>query len=205
MIETVVAENGSEVLRQDGRLLASMVDPQMEARAWLRRRQSLLRKVKSIFILGAGAGYHVAELESFSEAQLVVIEHSAQILDIVAKIQRFDSKRTHFCCVQRARSLRTSNFVKAALTQSFLVFTHAPSVVSQQEFYRECHLQLMGRDWGSLNWQWQLRGFAPLEPHTKIHSAEEPLTILDLEQTQLMRQSEERERMIVKALRELVK
>lgn len=200
-----MAENGSEVLRQDGRLLASQVDPQTEARAWFKRRKSLLHNVKAIFILGAGAGYHIAELESFSEAQLVVIEHSAQILDIVAKIQRFDARRTHFCCVQRARSLRTSHFVKAALTKSFLVFPHAPSVVSQKDFYRECQSQLMGRDWGSLNWQWQLRGFAPLEPHTKIHSTIEPLTILDLEQTQLMRQSEERERMIVKALRELIK
>jgi hypothetical protein len=63
----------------------------------------------------------------------------------------------------------------------------------------------VGRDWANLNWQWRIKGFAPLQDQPKIDGKGEPLTILDLEQTQLVRLENSREGMLVRALRELVK
>jgi hypothetical protein len=44
-----------------------------------------------------------------------------------------------------------------------------------------------------------------LDSYPRIIASDEPLTIYDLESTELVQDSAERERMIIKALRELVK
>lgn len=205
MIETSLAQNGSPVLRYDGRLLSSAIDPQMEARQWRLRRATFLGQVKIIFVLGAGSGYHLLELLNNTSASLVVVEQSEEVIESVLAIHTFDSQRVHFENVQKATQLRTSVHVKSGVAQSFLVLPHPPSTACAPELYRECQDQLLGRDWGSLNWQWRLKGFAPLESQPKICAEAEQLTIYDLEQTELVRDSSERERMLVKALRELVK
>jgi hypothetical protein len=206
VIETFTAQNGSLVIRLDGRLLASAVDPLAEAREWVQRRRILLTKVKSIFVLGAGSGYHVAELLIQTDANIVVIERSPELVAAVQRIQGFESKCVQFVSVEKSAALRGHEQVRAAVNESFLVLQHAPSLANDQEFYRDCKNQLLGRDWGSLNWQWQLKGFAPLDAQPKIHAAgETQLSIYDLEQTELVQNSIERERMLVKALRELVK
>lgn len=205
MIAVQLAQNGSQVIRFDGRLLASAVDPLAEAREWVVRRATLLERVKSIFVLGAGSGYHIAELFIQTDARLLVIEHSQRLIEAVQEIQKFDSERVQFVCADKPASLRSNTQVRQAIAQSFLVLQHAPSLAAQPDYFRECKNLLLGRDWGNLNWQWQLKGFAPLDRQLKIHSTDEALNIYDLEQTELIRDSAERERMLVKALRELVK
>jgi hypothetical protein len=205
VIETCTAQNGSLVIRVDGRLLASAVDPLAEAREWVQRRRILLAKVKSVFVLGAGSGYHVAELFIQTDANIVVIERSPELIAAVQRIQGFDAKRVQFVSVEKSAALRGQEHVRAAVAESFLVLQHGPSMAFDPEFYRDCKNQLLGREWGSLNWQWQLKGFASLDAQPKIHADESQLTIYDLEQTELVQNSSERERMLVKALRELVK
>jgi hypothetical protein len=57
-----------------------------------------------------------------------------------------------------------------------------------------------------LNWQWQLKGHGSLDTQLKIGAeGDAALTIYDLDNTELSQNSEDRERMIIKALRELVK
>jgi hypothetical protein len=205
VIENVRATNGSCVIRFDGRLLSSAVDPQSEARAWAKRRAVMLNRVKSIFILGAGSGYHIAELFLQTGAQLIVIERHADLVDAAKAIHHFESSRVRFENVESGRALRASDVVRDAVKGSFLVLQHAPCVALADDFYRDCENQLLGREWGSLNWQWQLKGFASLDAQPKIHASEEALSIYDLEHTELVQDSTERERMLVKALRELVK
>jgi hypothetical protein len=205
LIETVSAQNGSQVIRYDGRLLSSAVDPLHEARDWVSRRKTLLANVKSVFVLGAGSGYHVSELFIQTDAKIFVIERSQELISAVQQIQAFASPRVHFICVEKSAALRTLENVRTAIAESFLVLQHAPSLTVQPDFYRECKNQLLGRDWGSLNWQWQLKGFAPLDAQPKIHAGDKALSIYDLDQTELVQDSAERERMLVKALRELVK
>jgi len=205
LIEIIEAKNGSAVLRKEGRLLASAIDPQAEARDWINRRPALLGQVKSVFVLGAGSGYHISELYFQTNATVVVVERDRDLILKVRELQKFDSERIHFQCVNAAKELRASDIVRSAVRESFLVLQHAPSIAHDVDFFNECQAQLLGRDWGHLNWQWQLKGHPALETYPRIDTPDEPLTIYDLEATELVQDSAERERMIIKALRELVK
>jgi len=205
MIEMVEARNGRQVLRWDGRLLASSVDPVSEARQWLGSRRAFLDKVNTVFVLGAGAGYHVHELMTQTIAKVVVLECHGDLVSAVRALHAFDSSRVGFVKFSKARDLRADPRVRSGISESFVVLQHAPSMSLRPDVYEECLSLMLGRDWGSLNWQWQVKGFAPLETRPRIHTDREPLTILDLEKTELVQDSVERERMLVKALRELVK
>lgn len=206
MIEALAAQNGSTVLKDQGRWLSSSVDPEAEARSWVSRRREFLDKVRTVFILGAGSGYHIQELSLHTEAMIVVIETRPELITAVRAIHAFDSDRIKIICASNVKQLRASEEVRSAVAQSFIVLHHGPSAATNPSLFQEFQNQLVGRDWGSLHWQWQLKGFEPLEKQQHIHAVgTEPLSILDLEQTELVRDSGEREKMLIKALRELVK
>lgn len=204
MIETLVGENGHPVIRQDGRLLASRFDPVSEARAWLGRRRDFVDKVKTIFVLGLGSGYHVQALVENTSAHIVVIEPDLQLIEAVTQIHQFAAGRVTIEPVQTARGLRASQAVRNAVKTSFTVLSHPPSNGANAQFFKDCQAQLTGRDWGSLTWQWQIKN-GPALDSTPRAGGSGTLTIYDLEQTELVQNSEERERLLVKALRELVK
>lgn len=205
MIEKLIARNGCPVLRYDGRLLASAHDPLLEAESWLSGRKTMLTRVKSVFVLGSGAGYHIEAICRNTPARVIVIDKDPDLADAVQSIHGFSSIQVCFESVSSAKDLRQSEIVRYAVKESFLVLEHAPSQSAHPEFFKDVHRQLLGRDWGSLNWQWQMRDFAPLDTQTKIHTDGEPLTIYDLDNTELVQDSTEREKILVKALRELVK
>lgn len=207
MIETLTARSGCKVLRYKGKLLSSAVDPVGEAEEWLKRRLTLLARVKTVFVLGAGSGYHIEEVCRQTSARVIVIEKDSALTSAVQEIHGFNAIQIRFEEIEGTRDLRASETIRQAVAESFLVLEHAASVAAHPEFYAEIKNQLLGRDWGSLTWQWQLKDLAPLDSQAKIHGAalNEPLTIYDLDKTELVQDSAEREKMLLKALRELVK
>ena len=206
MIEKIQAQNGRDVLRYQGRLLASTFDPEAEARAWVSRRPGFLDHVKAIFILGAGSGYHIAELARQTTARLVVVEHSPELARAVIEIHGFQPPKVRFEILAKPADLRSNDIIRDAVKNSFVVLTHPATRACHPEFYAECERQFLARDWGSLNWQWQLKGHGSLDSQTQLSADNaSPLTIYDLEKTELSQNSEQRERMLIKALRELVK
>ncbi|MGE0526173.1 MAG: hypothetical protein AB7G93_17680 [Bdellovibrionales bacterium] len=206
MIDIVTSSTGDPVVRFQGKLLASRFDPRMEAKSWLARRSLFVDKIEGVFVLGLGSGYHVLELQRATSGRIMVIEPNPDIIAAAKSIHTFDSARVMIECVTSARELRASENVKKLLMKSFTVLQHAPSVALSPKLHKACATQLMGRDWGSLSWQWQLREGYSLETNPRVESAVgAPLTIYDLEQTELVQNSEERERLLIKALRELVK
>lgn len=205
MIEIVSAESGEKVLRYQGRLLASRFDPIREAQDWIQSRQRFLKDVRTIFVLGIGSGHHINELVKSTSAKIVVLEANEEILKAVTEIHNFDDARVSLHHVPSTRSLRKIEAVKAAVAKSFLVLVHAPSFALNAEIYKEFRTQLLGRDWGNLNWQWKLRNAPGFDRNARIDSGGEPLSLHDLEQTELVQNSEEREKILFKALRELVK
>lgn len=204
MIEVVAGEQGDSVLKFEARLLASRYDPRSEAVQWVERRLCFLDKVQTIFVLGAGSGYHLDELHRRCKADLVVIEPSQELIEAVIQLNGFDRARMSFECAQTAKDLRSSARIRKALSASFMVLVHPASREKREKLFDEIHAQLLGRDWGSLTWQWRLQGLAELDSQPRIDSRE-GLTIYDLEQTELVQDSNERERLLLKALRELVK
>jgi hypothetical protein len=205
LIEIVSAESGEKVLRFQGRLLASRFDPRREAREWIGNRGKFLNKVRSVFVLGLGSGHHIGELLEATTAKIIVLEASADILQAAFDLNAFDSARVSLHHVASARALRKIEEVKAGVTQSFIVMTHAPSFSLFPEIYKECRAQLIARDWGNLNWQWKLRGGAEFDRTPRIDGTGETLSLHDIEQTELVQNSEEREKLLFKALRELIK
>ena len=205
MIEIIDAANGEKVIRYDGRLLASRFNPGQEARDWIDRRREFLDKVRSVIVLGMASGHHVAELINQTEAKIIVIDTRESILNAAAKLHSFPAGRIFLEHVSSARELRANQAVKKAVAESFVVLAHPSSALLDGKIYEECRGQLLGRDWGSLTWQWKLRDAPGFDTNARIDSGAPALTIYDLEQTELVQNSEERERLLFRALRELVK
>lgn len=204
MIEKITAQSGQTVLRFNGRLLASTFSPVEEAEAWLQRRQILLHEVKTAFVLGAGSGYHIVALAQSFAGRIVVIDRSQDLVTEVKKIHAYKSGKVQFEIFDKAQALRNSDIVRDAVKNSYVVLTHPATAACDSEFFAECEKALLARDWGALNWQWQLKGHGCLDSETRI-GGDDKLTIYDLEKTELVQDSQTRERMLIKALRELVK
>jgi len=205
LIEIVNAANGEKVIRYQGRLLASRFDPRREAREWLDKHPEFLDKVRTVIVLGMASGHHIAELVERCPARILVIEANEQILAAAQALHLFPAGRVAFENVKTARALRASVQVKKAVAESFVVLAHPASQLLDGKLYEECRTQLLGREWGALSWQWKLRNVPGFDTNPRIEGAGCALTIYDLEQTELVQNSEERERLLFKALRELVK
>jgi hypothetical protein len=206
LIEIVDAESGDKVIRYDGRLLASRFDPKKEAQEWLNGRGDFLANVRTVIVLGLGSGHHISALLEKTGARILVLEANEEIFETGQTIQTFDPLKVRIEHVTSAKALRSSDAVKAAVKESFVVLVHPASQSLNFELFENCRAQLLGRDWGSLNWQWNLRGAPAFDANPRVDSkSEDSLTIYDLEQTELVQNSEEREKLLFKALRELVK
>lgn len=205
MIEWENSRSGARIPRWNGRLMASKLDPEAEARDWMSRRTLFIDKVKTVFVLGVGGGFHIAELLRKTDAQVIVVEAEAELAAAVIPglLERFP-KRVALVCVSRAAELRSDETVRSGLGTSFVVLQHPPSIATAREFYAQCFDMLVAREWGFLNWQWRLKGFAALDSEPRVGGTE-ALSIYDLENTELVRDSVEREKMLLRALRELVK
>lgn len=207
MIERVRAESGDPVVRIGGRLLASRIDPRLEARAWADARGAFLKRVKTVVVLGLGAGYHVAELFGRTTAQILVIEPNADLAAAPACTPSvaLDPNRVVIVQATSVAELRAADAVRAAVGASYVVLTHPASRALDPDLYRAFSEQLNGREWGSLNWVWSLRGGADLGPDSSLRDADQPLTIYDLAQSEVVQNADERKSLLIKALRELVK
>ncbi len=200
------SQTGLQVPRWKGRLLASRLDPEQEARAWVQRRTTFLEKTQTVFVLGLGGAFHVREVLRRSAARVIVIERESEIAAAVMPgvLDEF-GPRVGVVVVERPSDLRGEGLIREGLVTSFLTLEHPPSVAGAREFYSACAALLVGREWGALTWQWRLKGFADFESQPRVERSDKALTIYDLEQTELVRNSVERERLLLKALRELVK
>lgn len=206
MIEIVYAEDGEKVIRYDGRLLASRFNPKKEAQDWLGGRGEFLANVRTVIVLGLGSGHHISALLEKTSARILVLEANEEIFEAGQRLQNFDPMKVRIEHVTSAKALRSSDAVKAAVKESFVVLAHPASLSVNGDLYESCRAQLLGRDWGSLSWQWNLTGAPAFDTNPRVDSkTQEALTIYDLEQTELVQNSEEREKLLFKALRELVK
>lgn len=209
MIEKLLTPDGQTVFRLNGCLLSSRIDPRQEAKSWLESRRELLLGVRTIVVLGLGSGYHIEELLSATTADILVIENNSLLIaafsDAPDRADLLKSSRVTVAQVSNLREVRQDRQIRAAASRSFIVLDFPASVNRDREFYRSVRELLLGRHWGSLTWQWQLKSKSTLHHNPRVESSDQPLTILDLEKTDFVQNRPERERMLVKALRELVK
>ncbi len=90
VLEIVNSRKGHPVVVQDGRYLASSIDPVRESEQWLNRIMPELKRSEgrgSIIVLGLGSGYQAKVLSEIMGAHsLLVIEPNAELINAVRSI-----------------------------------------------------------------------------------------------------------------------
>lgn len=146
MITFENAKSGAPVLKKDGRWLASSVDPLREAAGWASTALERSGSRDSIFVLGLGAGYHVAELLRVRpRGTVTVIECDSEIRTAAEKISP---------SIIGARIIVEPNWMKLpelaafrdAVASVYRIALHGPSVQSESEYYNSVERMLLGRD-----------------------------------------------------------
>jgi len=98
VLEIVNARKGHPVVIQDGRFLASSIDPVREAEQWLSRIMPELKQSEgrgSLILFGLGSGYQAKVLsEILGSHAFIVIEPVAELIELVRTIHPELSKVT---------------------------------------------------------------------------------------------------------------
>lgn len=147
-LEKDVARSGHEVLKKNGRWLASSVDPLREAQQWARQvlKQTGTESPETAIILGLGCGYHVAELAARKpRGSVIVIDCDREIhekaLDFVPSL-----KSEKIVIEKDWLKLVDSPLVRDAVGGPYRILKHAPSCALEPEFFTHVERLLLGRD-----------------------------------------------------------
>lgn len=143
--EALTAQSGEPILKWEGRLLASQMDPHQEAIRWVARVREQLASSERVIVLGFGCGYHLEELaRQFSQLQILV-------LGFEEKVQEFAKSLCHrpqvewFLCTDLS-DLMGSPILRRYLAGSFELLEH-PSILNLNlALYRELKERLLARD-----------------------------------------------------------
>jgi spermidine synthase len=151
------SRNGRRILRKQGRLLASAIDPLKEAETWALRALAQVQLGDSLVILGLGCGYHVEALLKMRPGQsILVIEHDERVAqhayDFCPSIPRFD-----VVVATDWTRLADAGRVRDVLTGVFKILAHPSSVLADREYYARVESFFRGRDRASFFMQLRLR------------------------------------------------
>ncbi|MEQ1875772.1 MAG: hypothetical protein ABL958_03940 [Bdellovibrionia bacterium] len=144
MLDWELNRAGVSVPRWNGCLLASRTDPVREARGWAERFGPLVRGVRSIFVLGIGGGFHIRELAKQNPRKKIVAVDFVE--ELVLKYRESADRDVQSVYVERPHDLFEIEAVREALTGSFVVGRHSPSIKCAPQFYADVDRLLIGRD-----------------------------------------------------------
>lgn len=146
MIEVEIAKSGQPVLKKDGRLLASSVDPQREAVKWADLISASAPPDDLVVVLGLGSGYHVLELMLRRPAsQILVIESDRELFEIT--LRHFpDLCKVRILIEPVWQNLMNSEVFCGAVEGVYSVAVHGPSASIDSEFVKAVEVLLRGRD-----------------------------------------------------------
>jgi hypothetical protein len=152
MLEWERDHNGNSIPKWNGNLLASKMNPEKEAQAWLERQSEKLDGQDTIFVLGLGAGFHVSALRArYNHSRIVVIEtikpiaEATLITDVL--IWTPDSPADIFAQPE----------IPEIFSKRFAILRHGPSCRASPVQYSEIEGFLTGRDPRSLAFHLQFR------------------------------------------------
>lgn len=211
MLEIDLAKNGHRILRKNGRLLASSVDPIREAQVWADHVCSIIEPHELIIVLGLGCGYHIEELQTRRpQNQLFVIDSDPELLSQV-----------HMICpkVSMVNVLIEANWNELIGSQTFRdaiggvyrIVKHGPSCQIDEEYFKCVEGLLLGREKISFLYLMKTRPelLSILDPEKITQIMEQPdneaISIKTLSQMFASNSMVRRERRIWRVLEELVK
>lgn len=146
MIEVVAAKSGDRTISYKGKFLASRIDPRAEAVRWCEKYEAELKGLRSVIILGAGAGYHLSYLKKkFPHLNVICIEFSNEIIKSVKESIEISLLGIDFIDFTNTRDLFNEKLVQSALASGYRVLAH-PSVRSHSSaLANQLALDLNGR------------------------------------------------------------
>ncbi|HEX4926140.1 MAG TPA: hypothetical protein VFV50_18750 [Bdellovibrionales bacterium] len=145
MLEWEEGRTGTRIPKWNGRLLASRVDPLREAVHWADRAEARVRGVRTAFILGLGAGFHVQELaKRFSNLNIIAFEPIAELADDFNA--RSSAPNVTVIVPFKGALVLSEPRVADAVCASYVVLRHAPTMKCSEELLTETERWLLGRD-----------------------------------------------------------
>jgi hypothetical protein len=216
LIEIEKARSGHAVIRKNGRLLGSSIDPLKEAKAWAEKASPQLEPSVAGFVLGAGSGYHVAALAVLSPSSpLIVVEPDHEVLREAARLGEWPSHVQAVCAITdvggqgsdvAAEHWLAHPAVRDGLGGRFAILKHGPSCVMEPASFNAVEALLLARE--KVAWLKQLKlrpGLcALLDPDAIKNLGAAPVSIKTLQSLFKSETECTRERRIWKILEELV-
>lgn len=146
MIELVHAKSGDPTVRFDGKFLASAYDPRGEGQKWAERYLARLSGVKSVLVLGAGAGYHLEALKmAMPHLQVICIEYRTEIKNAVKSRLGISLLGIQLLAVDQSKNAFKHELLRKALRAPYAVVRSSASSMLDFEFYDRLELDLNGR------------------------------------------------------------
>lgn len=158
MIQWVPARTGHLVPISDEIHLASIVDPELEAKRWVEKNILPEDSYKTFVVLGFGGGFHVRHLsERYPETKVLVVEKD---LTLVGGSQRSGNQlrsNVHLISLEKAITVLFEEPFRSSLQRSYRVLAFAPCIRVAKQDYENVERLLLGRDWRSFSTLLQIR------------------------------------------------
>ncbi len=146
MIDVLKTKTGDYTLRWSGRLLASQVDPRAEAAKWVQQVSATLRGCRTVFVIGAGAGYHLLELaELFPHISILVLEKEQKIINAVRASLEISFLGVDFIATGKTDVFANAGVRKALAAGTYRVLIHPSARVVDAQHAVDIAADLNGR------------------------------------------------------------
>lgn len=206
LMDEMYSRSGDRILRINSTYLCSRVDPRKEARVWVEAQHIQSMTGFGLIVLGAGAGYHLAELRRrFPLLRVTIFEdqiRSRRMAEQLFPLELFDIPMFGSDDISLAWS---HPVVKKILSGRFKVLVHPPSVNLNLAWYEQVKADLLGRSPRGLRIHFSCRpGFENIETFKDLNS---PVTWKYFDQLPPsdFAHLSDRDYYLVRALRELIR
>jgi hypothetical protein len=205
LIRQETARSGHQILRIEGRLLASSIDPIREASVWAAKTAAQVKPDSVVCVLGAGCGYHLLELSRLlPKTRIVVLEPVREIADWVLAQTPDLGSLTFLVGDNPELDLETWSDALFAVSR---VFIHGPTSQIHPAWTLRLSRFVLARDRTSFLTQIRARPelLAILDPSKIASMSDEIISIKSLNSLFKHEATDSQERRLWRALEELIR
>lgn len=208
-VERVTSKSGDSILKFEGRLLSSALDPQREARDWVNRWRSQIVGAQRLVVLGLGSGYHLQQIvQEWPDLKVLAICCESELIEEIQGLHPQLIGRIHFVFCDNPTELLALHEIRQWMRSSFAVLEHSSVSNLNISIYNEIKQRLLAREpLFFSDWVRREPRLLKLFPLQVIPGGDEKqlLSIKELDRfVQARENSQTKDAFIVHVLRELV-
>lgn len=137
MLIRLQSKKSEPILSYNGKLLASSVDAQKEASAWVERNGAQLSQVKNVIVLGVGCGYHLSALQlKRPEIKIVAVDLVEELISFTRSQHSIELANVKFICAKSIDELMSSKEICMAVRDFYTVLSFSPAQISSETVYQ---------------------------------------------------------------------